>query len=79
MIKLTELQKYQLINSSSNIEELKNNITTIGDITISNGDIWSSEKMNEGVDLIVKGYMPFNRVTRNYGIRQQLIYLIHVR
>lgn len=72
---MTELQKWVLINRAGTIDELKWTIDLIGDITISNGNIWSSKKMNDNIDKIIRGY-DWNLVTRNYGIRQQLIYLL---
>ncbi len=73
---MTELEKYELINSSETIEQLKEAIIKIGDIQISNGNIWSSEKMNLRIDSVING-QPYNMVTRNYGIRKQLLYLNH--
>lgn len=74
---MEELEKYELINSAESVEALKEAITKIGDIKIRKGDVWSSETMCEGIDNILLSKSPFNRVTRQYGIRQQLMYLMH--
>ena len=73
---MTELEKYEKVNKCKDIESLKNVITEIGDITISSGEIWSSEKMNRHVDTIESTNSYYTLVTRNYGIRQQLYFLM---
>jgi hypothetical protein len=74
---MEELEKWRLINSSTTINELKDAITKIGNIKISNGGELTSKFINNNIDLIHKGNVNFRLVTRNYGIRQQLLYLIH--
>ncbi len=77
---MDELEKYKLINQAHNVTQLKEAITSIGDITISSGEVWSSELMCKQVDRILevkdRDSYTFNMVSRCYNIRQQLIYLI---
>jgi len=86
---LTELEKWQLINQSETFEDLKNSINKIGVIMSHNGTLNDSEKAYgrdaekwvKGIDLIQRNLkmdfhqMPWYMLTRNYGIRQQAMYL----
>jgi len=73
---MTELEMWEAVNASKTVEELKEVITKYGNITISTGEVWSSEFMNLGVDLIVANLAYYRRVTRKFGIRQQLYFLL---
>lgn len=74
---MTELEKYELINSCESVAELETAIHKMGDITIRKGDVWTADTMCERIQNILQSKSPFNRVTRVYGIRQQLMYLMH--
>jgi hypothetical protein len=73
---MKELEMWQAVNASLTVEQLKKAITEYGDIEISSGEIWSAEQMNLGIDLIVNNQAAWNRVTRKFGIRQQLYFLL---
>ena len=75
----TELEKYQLVNRCQTIEALENAIMTIG--SENNGmirgrtRIFSAKIMSSYVRGAVSLVLPANLLTRNYGIRQQALYL----
>jgi len=71
-----ECVNHNIINKTKTIAELKWTIDLIDDITISTGEVWSSKMMIHNITEIIDGYYSINTVTRNYGIRQQLIYLM---
>jgi hypothetical protein len=73
---MTELEMWEAVNASKTVEELKEAITKYGNITISTGEVWTPEFMNSGIDLIVANLAYYNRVTRKFGIRQQLYFLL---
>jgi len=79
-MELTELQKFELINAAETTSELKEAIIKIAD---TNGYIkgrnksWEANQQSNQVDFIICGIMPFNALTRSYGIRQQMLYLMH--
>lgn len=75
---------YERINGSYSIRELKDNIHYIGDIITSKGERYSAEFHCKQIDIIVDYYkagndikiLPFNLVSRKYGVRQQLMYIL---
>lgn len=75
---MTELEKYQLINSCETVVELEEAIVKIAD---SLGNIAGREKtfnaeyMSSFVRCIVNDSCDPRYLTRNYGIRQQALYL----
>ena len=74
---MTELEKYELVNSCETIKELQDAILKIGESGMIEGreKIFDSEKMAAWVPFIVKeNYYP-NSLTRKWGIRQQALYL----
>ncbi len=77
---MEELLKWQLINSAETIEDLKKAITSIAEDGIIVGRRKNFTLKNQllAVDAILEGY-PFNFLTRNYGIRQQMMYLMFYR
>ena len=78
---MTELEKYEAVNSSNSIEELQEAIKLIGENSLEKGSIigrkrsFKVEQQCRGVELIVKEGARANICTRNYGIRQQTLYL----
>ena len=76
---MTELEKYQLVNRCQTIEALENAIIDIG--SEDNGMIrgrkrlFSAKIMSSYVRGVVSLALPANLLTRNYGIRQQALYL----
>jgi hypothetical protein len=75
---MTELQKYKLVNQCETPLELENAIAKFAD---SEGLIqgrqrkFDAGKMIIGLNYFFTDEMPANVLTREYGIRQQAIYL----
>jgi len=76
-MELSELKKYELVNSCETIQNLKTLVKDFGDVVGSRNIVWSAEKTCNNIDLIVEGKLPINHVTRAYGLRQQLMYLLY--
>lgn len=74
---MTELEKYELVNSCESIKELQNAILKIGESGMIEGRkrIFDSEKMANWVPVIIKENGYPNYLTRKWGIRQQALYL----
>lgn len=76
----TELWKYQLINEADSIKQLQLAIAKIAD---EDGYIqgrsykWDALEQSGHVANCINGIVPFNMLTRSYGIRQQALYLEH--
>ena len=75
---MTELEKWQLVNQCETPLELENAIAKFAD---SEGMIqgrqrkFDAGKMIIGLNYFMTDEMPANVLTREYGIRQQAIYL----
>jgi hypothetical protein len=75
---MTELQKYELVNQCETQAQLSDVITKFAD---SEGMIqgrqrkFDAGKMIIGLNYFMTDEMPANVLTREYGIRQQAIYL----
>jgi len=75
---MTELEKWQLVNQCETQAQLADAITKFAD---SEGMIqgrdrkFAASKMNIGLRYFFTDEMPANVLTREYGIRQQAIYL----
>ncbi len=76
---MTELEKYELVNQCENQEQLANAIARFSD---SEGMIRGRERKFDAAKMILGlkyfftgADMAVNILTRNYGIRQQAIYL----
>jgi hypothetical protein len=79
---MTELEKYQLINTTDSVKELQDVILKIADKggkIEGRSKIWDAKQQSEDVEHVVRGSKPPNRLTRSYGIRQQAIYLLYYR
>lgn len=74
---MEELEKFQLVNKCSTIEELAEAIRTIANGPVISGktDVFDSEKMASRVKGVVENNISPNVLTRMYGIRQQALYL----
>ena len=74
-----ELYKYQLVNRCQTIEALENAIINIGSensgMIHGRARIFSAKNMSSYVRGVVSLALPANLLTRNYGIRQQALYL----
>jgi len=75
---MTELEKWQLVNQCETLLELEDAIAKFAD---SEGMIqgrqrkFDAGKMIIGLNYFMTDEMPANVLTREYGIRQQAIYL----
>lgn len=75
---MTELEKYQKVNSCETFEELQEAIKSFADVL---GNIQGREKIFNAEEMAMKcgfykvGFMPATVLTRNFGIRQRAIYL----
>lgn len=74
---MTDLEKFELVNSCESIKELQNAILKIGESGLIEGRkrIFDAEKMANCVPTIVKENGYPNYLTRKWGIRQQALYL----
>lgn len=79
---MKEVEKWKLVNKTKTIEELHDAILEIsikreGWAPIIQGreKSFDAKKMASYVDGVVKGELPPNLLTREYGIRQQAIFL----
>lgn len=75
---ITELALWQRVNSTETLDELKSAILACAN---ENGIIqgkarpFDANRMVGRVDDVAAGTQPINTLTRNYGIRQQFMYL----
>lgn len=76
---MDELKKYKLINKAETVEELKEAIEAISEKGMIKGrrKSYMADEMIAMVDFIYNDNYPLNFLTRNYGIRQQMLYLLH--
>ena len=75
-----EVLKWSLVNAAESFDELKKAIATVAEEGIIEGRsrTFMAERQIKAVDLIMNGY-PYNLLTRSYGIRQQMMYLMHCK
>jgi hypothetical protein len=75
---MTDLEKFVLVNGCENAEALSAAITSLSD---ENGNIkgrsrtFSGTKMASYVPSVISGSVSANCLTREFGIRQQAIYI----
>ena len=78
---MTELEKFQLVNSCETSQELADAIIKMADP--ETGEIkgrtrsFDAKRMSNNVFGVINGHYEFNVLTREWGIRQQAMYLIH--
>lgn len=74
---MTDLEKFELVNSCESIKELQDAILKIGESGWIEGRkrIFDAENMANWVPAIVKENGYPNYLTRKWGIRQQALYL----
>jgi hypothetical protein len=76
---MTELEKYQRVNKCETPEDIYQCIRDFSE----NGEIqgrirkFDSEKMIANAELFFKGYAIPNVITREFGLRQQCMYINH--
>lgn len=74
---MTELEKYELVNSAESGDSLITIINTIAEEGKIEGKSRSFLALNltECVNKFLRGEIPARFLTRSYGIRQQAIYI----
>lgn len=74
---MTNLEMYDLVNKCETTEQLSNAILTIAEDDMIKGrsKSFDAEKMANNVSRVVKGELIPNVLTREFGIRQQALYL----
>jgi hypothetical protein len=76
---MTELEKFRAVNLCETVEDLTNAIKLIADPETGKvqGRVkeFDSQRMSGYVSLVVNEGAPANLLTREFGIRQQALYL----
>ena len=77
--KMTELEKFRVVNLCETVEDLTNAIKLIADPETGKvqgrAKEFDAQRMAGYVTLVVNEGAPANLLTREFGIRQQAIYL----
>lgn len=82
MIDMEEVEKWKRINSCETHEELKKAIIEIADNDNIQGSkkSWKASYQSDVVQFLWENpTIEMNMLTRSYGIRQQMIYLLYYR
>lgn len=82
MIDMEEVEKWKRINSCETHEELKKAIIEIADNDNIQGreKSWKASYQSDVVQFLWENpTIEMNMLTRSYGIRQQMIYLLYYR
>lgn len=77
---MEELDKWKLVNGCQTKEELCNAVDAIagdGIIVGNTGIQFNAAKIKKGIDFAMRGVYGAEVVTRAYGIRQQMLYLMY--
>jgi hypothetical protein len=78
---MTELEKYEVVNSCETGPELKAALLTLADpdTGMVKGRIrdFNAERMAGYIHMVINEGAPANLLTRSYGIRQQAIYIAY--
>lgn len=75
---MTELSKFEKVNQCETPDELAINILMFADnegMIHGRSRKFNAKKMATYVDLVVNNEIPANVLTREFGIRQQAVYL----
>jgi hypothetical protein len=76
---MEELEKYQLINKCETDNELADAIIAISNpetnMILGRTKVFDAMKMAENCHLVIKRDFPPNLLTREFGIRQQALYI----
>ena len=80
---MTDLEKYEKVNSCETVEELEQAIIEIGkelnNTILGRKYCFDSKRMASRCKDVFDGKLNPEVLTRNYGIRQQMFYLIHYK
>lgn len=76
---MEDLNKFRIINDSETAEELAAGILLIAEngVIMGRTKAFKAEKMSSYVEKVVKGELPPNVLTREFGIRQQALYIAY--
>lgn len=77
---MEELDKWKLVNGCQTKEELCNAVDAItenGNIIGNTGKLFDADKIKRSINAAMAKTHPANVVTRAYGIRQQMLYLMY--
>jgi len=77
---MTDLEKFQKVNSCETVEELKDIILSFCDeegMIQGRTRLFNGLKMASSVQAVVDNNYPANVLTREFGIRQQALYLAY--
>ena len=75
---MTELEKFQKVNKCETVEELANVVLSFADeheMIQGRKRLFDANKMAFAVRLVVSGDVIPNALTREFGIRQQALYI----
>jgi len=75
---MTDLEKYNLVNGCETANELSDVILKFADdygMIQGRRRAFNANKMAEHVQYVVNGDIPANVLTREFGIRQQALYI----
>jgi hypothetical protein len=78
---LTDLEKYELVNSCETVEQLQTAILKCaeGSTIVGRTDYFNASKMAAEIPGVVKDERFANVLTRKWGIRQQALYLAYYK
>jgi len=74
---MTELEKYELVNKAESIEELEKAMDLLwpDDQVKGRTRMFDKNRMKSHINEVVNGLRGPNALTRQYGLRQQALYL----
>ena len=78
---MNQLECYELVNKAETIEALANAILEIADketgMIKGRTNEFNAKQMANALKFCIETHSNYNMLTREYGIRQQAMYLIH--
>jgi hypothetical protein len=73
---MKERKKWALVNSCATAEELAQAVLAISDEgNIEGSQTWDADVMASNVHSVISDGVPYNLLTRAYGIRQQAMHI----
>jgi cytoskeletal protein CcmA (bactofilin family) len=78
-VKMTTSEKFELVHKCETAEELHSAVLQCAENGVIQGrnKEFEATRLAENVYHVIEGVLPFTRLTRNYGIRQQAIYIAY--
>lgn len=77
---MEELKKWQMVNGCETKEQLFAAVDAVcegGTIIGNTGKEYDADKIKRSITAAMSGRFPVNVVTRRWGIRQQMLYLMY--